>query len=159
MIVASYPSYREAEEAVARLAEADFPVEHVSIVGRGLQMVEQVTGRYGWADALIRGMFAGALAGVLMGWLFGVFDWFNPVVAAAWLALDGFWFGALVGSLVGVIMWAITRKRKEFESIGGLVAERYELLVDDDFAADAQRILAGTPASAEDRAAEAAHAS
>jgi hypothetical protein len=152
MIVATYRTYREAEDAVGRLADADFPVEHVSIVGRGLEMVEQVTGRYRWADALIRGMFAGALAGALMGWLFGVFDWFDPVVAAAWLAIDGFWFGALVGSFVGVVMWAITRRRREFEAIGGVRAERYELQVDDDFAAEAQRILAGTPASTEERA-------
>jgi hypothetical protein len=145
-VVAAYPTYPEAEAAVEQLTRADFPVEHVSIAGRGLQMVEQVTGKTGWPDAVIRGMFAGALTGLLIGWLFGVFDWFNPIVASAWLAIDGFWFGALAGSLAGLIMWLIRRGRGDFESMSTLQAERYELLVDEQFADEAERLLAAKPA-------------
>jgi len=45
--VASYEAYQEAEEAVDYLADNDFPVERVAIVGQGVKLVEQVTGRAG----------------------------------------------------------------------------------------------------------------
>jgi heat induced stress protein YflT len=43
--VASYPSYAEAEHAVDSLSDQGVAVEDVAIVGKGLQSVEQVTGR------------------------------------------------------------------------------------------------------------------
>jgi uncharacterized membrane protein len=146
--VADYPTYPEAEQAVEQLAKANFPVEHVTIMGRGMQMVERVTGKLTWIDNVIRGMLTGALVGLLVGWLFGVFDWFNPIVSAFWLAVDGFWFGAVVGSLFGFIAWLFIRGRRDFASVGGLQAQRYELHVDDEFANDAERILSGAPAPA-----------
>jgi uncharacterized membrane protein len=146
--VAAYPTYAEAEQAVERLAKANFPVEHVTVMGRGMRMVEQVTGKVTWIDNVIRGMLTGALVGLLVGWLFGVFDWFNPIVSSFWLAIDGFWFGALVGSVFGFVTWLFMRGRRDFASVGGLQAERYELHVDDEFANEAERILSGAPAPA-----------
>jgi len=140
-VIASYPTYSEAEAAVERLTQTGFPVEHVSIVGRGLQYVEQVTGRMDWGRAALQGAMSGALIGVLIGWLFGVFDWFTPTVAAGWLALDGLWFGAVVGALFGLVGHALVRGRHEFASVGSITAERYELLVDDDLADEAVRLL------------------
>jgi uncharacterized membrane protein len=147
-IVAAYPTYLEAEQAVEQLTKANFPVEHVTIMGRGMHMVEQVTGKVTWIDSVIRGMLIGALVGVLVGWLFGVFDWFNPIVSAFWLAVDGLWFGAVVGSLFGFIMWLFMRGRRDFASVGGLQAERYDLHVDEEFANEAERILSGAGARA-----------
>ena len=43
--VASYSTYADAERAVDRLADHDFPVERVAIIGQDLQTVEQVTGK------------------------------------------------------------------------------------------------------------------
>jgi uncharacterized membrane protein len=147
-IVAAYPTYTEAEQAVQQLAKANFPVEHVTIMGRGIQMVERVTGKVTWIDSVIRGSLTGALVGLLVGWLFGVFDWFTPIVSAFWLAVDGFWFGALVGSLFGFITWLFMRGRRDFGSVGGLQAERYELHVDGEVADEAERILSGAAAPA-----------
>lgn len=42
-VVASYKSYRDAEQAVNDLADHRFPVERVAIVGRELELVQQVT--------------------------------------------------------------------------------------------------------------------
>jgi uncharacterized membrane protein len=157
-IVAEYPTYADAEQAVERLTKANFPVERVTIMGRGIQMVERVTGKVTWIDSVIRGMLTGALAGFLVGWLFGVFDWFNPIVSSFWLAIDGLWFGALVGSLFGFISWLFIRGRRDFGSIGGLQAERYELHVDEELADEAERILspAAAPAAPGDGAGTAA---
>jgi hypothetical protein len=80
--------------------------------------------------------------GFLVGWLFGVFDWFNPVVAAGWLALDGLWFGAIVGALAGLLAHALTGGRRDFGSVGTMTADRYEVLVDEGVSDEARRLLA-----------------
>jgi hypothetical protein len=139
--IASFASYADAERAVDHLADKGFPVESVAIVGRGLKLVEQVTGRFSWVDAVVRGALTGAVAGVLVGWLFGLFNWFDPVVNALWLALDGLWFGALVGALLGLLMWLPMRGRRDFSSVTGMTAERYDLLVDEAVADQAARLL------------------
>jgi hypothetical protein len=49
--VGSYTSYLDAQKAVDYLADQQFPVHLVSIVGNDLKMVERVTGRLsypGW---------------------------------------------------------------------------------------------------------------
>jgi hypothetical protein len=43
--VASYDSYEQAQAAVDRLSDEQFPVENLDIVGSGLHSVERVTGR------------------------------------------------------------------------------------------------------------------
>jgi heat induced stress protein YflT len=141
--IASYPSYEEAERAVDHLADSGFPVERVSIVGRGLHYVEQITGRMGYPQAALRGALTGAIIGALIGWLFGLFDWFEPLVAAAWLAFDGFWFGGVVGALIGLLMHALLRGRRDFSSVAGMRADTYEVLADADVAEEAARLLAG----------------
>ena len=141
-VVASYPSYEAAERAVDALSDRKFPVEHVAIVGEGLKTVEQVTGRLSWASAALRGAAVGALTGLLIGWLFAVFNWFDPVVSRGWLILDGLWFGAVIGLLWGLLLYAFTGGRRDFTSIGGIQADRYMVLVDDAYADEARRMLA-----------------
>jgi hypothetical protein len=140
--VASFASYEEAERAVDRLADQRFPVEHVAIVGRDLKYVEQVTGRMSYARAALGGAMSGAVIGALIGWLFGVFNWFEPIVSAFWLALDGLWFGAVLGALFAVILHALLGGRRDFASVRSTTADRYEVMVDEPFADDARRLLA-----------------
>jgi hypothetical protein len=139
--VAVYPTYREAERAVDYLSDNGFPVERTAIVGRDLRFVEQVTGRLTSGRAAFRGAVTGAIVGFLVGWLFGVFDWFNPVVSSAWLAIDGLWFGAIVGALAGLLAYALTDGRRDFTSVGAMQADRYEVLVDGDLAEEARRLI------------------
>jgi hypothetical protein len=139
--VASYSNYAAAAEAVNYLAENKFPVERVSLVGRGVTLVEEVTGRAGYLDAALRGALAGGVTGALIGWLFGLWDWFNPVVASGWLVVDGFWFGALVGLLMGLLSRAVSAGSREFTSVDRLGAERYDLVVDEEVADEAKRLL------------------
>jgi hypothetical protein len=139
--VASYETYAEAERAVDHLSDQKFPVERVSIIARDLKLVEQVTGRRGYLEAALQGLASGALIGVLIGWLFGIFNWFEPVTSAFWLAIDGLWFGALVGALFGLLLHTLSRGRRDFDSVAGLSADRYEVLVDDEVAPEAARLL------------------
>jgi hypothetical protein len=140
--IASYTTYPEAERAVDYLSDRGFPVQRVAIVARDLRLVEQVTGRMGYKEAALKGAVSGAFVGVLIGWLFGVFDWFNPLLAAAWLAFQGLWFGAVVGALIGLFMQWLKRGRRDFDSISAVEADHFDLVVDDDVAAEAATLLA-----------------
>ena len=141
-VVATYDTYEEAERAVDFLADNDFPVDRVTIIGRGLHMVEQVTGRMTYGEAALRGALTGAVTGALIGWLFWLFDWFAPIVAGGWLILDGLWFGALVGAVWGLAAHAATGGRRDFASRRTMQADRYELLVDEAVADEASTLLA-----------------
>lgn len=140
-VVAIFGSYREAERAVDRLSDAKFPVERTAILGRNPQFVEQVVGRFGYLDALLRGAVVGGLVGLLIGWLFAVFNWFDPSVEWGWLIVDGLWFGTVVGALAGLLGHALTRGRRDFASVPTMQAERYDLIVDEEVADEAARLL------------------
>jgi hypothetical protein len=146
--VASFDNYAAAERAVDHLSDQKFPVEHVSIVARDLDLVEQVTGRRGYPEAVLQGALSGALIGILVGWLFGIFNWFEPVTSAFWLAVDGLWFGAVVGALMGLLLQALTRGRRDFNSVAGFKADHYDVMVDEGYAAEAARLLAAMAAPA-----------
>lgn len=143
-VVAIFSTYADAERAVDRLADLDFPVEKTAIVGRDLHTVEKVTGRLTWASVAGRSALAGAVTGALIGWIFGLFHWINPVQAAVLLALYGAIFGVILGALMGLLMYAFSRGRRDFVSVSALSADRYDLLVDADVADEAARLLAET---------------
>jgi hypothetical protein len=140
--VATFRRYEDAERAVDRLAEQGFPVERVAIVGRDLTLVEQVTGRMTFGRAALDGALSGAVIGFLIGWLFGVFNWFDPVVGSFWLALDGLWFGAALGALCAVLLHALSGGRRDFASMRQLSADHFDVVVDDEVADEAQRLIA-----------------
>jgi hypothetical protein len=140
-VVASFSSYRDAERAVDLLSDRRFPVQRVAIVGRDLQTVEQVTGRLGYGRAALNGAAQGAVLGLLFGWLFGLFNWVDPLVAGLTLALYGLLWGAVVGALLGLLLHALSGGRRDFASIGGVRATRCDVMVDEEVADDAARIL------------------
>jgi hypothetical protein len=141
LAVGSYESYAEAERAVDYLSDQGFPVEHTAIVGRGLRSVERVTGRLTMWGAAGQSAVSGAVLGALFGWIFGLFDWVNPLIGGLLLALYGALFGAIVGALIGLIAHAVTGGRRDFSSVAGIEAERYDLFVDAEHAAQAGDLL------------------
>jgi uncharacterized membrane protein len=141
-VVASFTSYADAERAVDHLADHGFPVERVAIIGRDPQLVERVTGRRGYGQAALNGATAGSLFGALFGWLFGLFNWIHPLINGLLLAAYGLVSGAGFGALAGLLShWALGGRRN-FSSVGGMVAARYDVVVDDEMAAEAEQRLA-----------------
>jgi hypothetical protein len=145
-LVASFPTYDQAQQAVDYLADEKFPVERVAIVGEGLRLVEQVTGRRTWGKAVLDGLLGGGVIGLLLGWVFGWFSLVNPLVSAVSLALWGLVLGALIGALVGGFSYAAIGGRRDFTSVGTVQAAQYNILVDADVADAAQGLLARLPA-------------
>jgi hypothetical protein len=140
--VASYTSYADAERAVDRLADHDFPVERVAIIGQDLQTVEQVTRKLDYPTAAWRGAVSGAVPGAVLGWVFGLFNWADPLVSALLLALYGLLIGAVVGALIAMIVYALQGGRRDFAAVTFMRPRRFELVVDDEVADEAARLIA-----------------
>jgi hypothetical protein len=140
--IGSYPTYGEAERAVDHLSDQRFPVERTAIIGHDVRMVEQVIGRLNYGGAALRGAGAGAVTGALLGWLFGLFSWVQPLLASVTLALYGLVFGAVIGALLGMLMHALQRGRRDFAATRVMMPSRYEVVVDADLAVEAEQMLA-----------------
>ena len=140
--VASFADYPSAQTAVDRLSDDGFPVEHVVIVGQGLRSVEHVTGRRGFLQAAGSGAASGALLGAFLGGLFGLLTFFEPLTSAVVLALWGLVLGAVMGALFGLLGHALSGGRRDFSSVGTVEAERYDITVAAEHAADAEQRLA-----------------
>jgi hypothetical protein len=139
--IAGFPDYAEAERAVDALSDRGFPVERVAIVGRELELVEQVTGRLDYPRAALRGAAGGAVTGALIGWLFGLLSWIVPLIGLLLLTVYGLIFGAVVGAILGLVVHALQGGRRDFSSATAMRPRTYELMVDEDVADDAVRTL------------------
>lgn len=139
VVVASHPTYLEAQRAVDHLSDSGFPVRSVSIVGRGVTTVEQVTGRRTNGRAALTGAAGGAWTGLFVGLLLGMFT-----AGIVWVSvlLTGLVLGALFGAVVGFVSHWSTRGRRDFSSVQTLAAERYDILVTREHATRAAQLLA-----------------
>ena len=142
-VIATFDNHADAARVVDYLADRQFEVQRVAIVGRDLELVEQVTGRmnYGWAA--LRGAAAGALTGALIGWIFGLFNWWYPLIAGLALACYGAIFGAVVGALTGIVMYAFQAGRRGFTAVRSLQPRHFDVVADVDHADRAIQILSG----------------
>ena len=76
---------------------------------------------------------------------FGLFDLIDPIVSAFLLALYGLVFGAVVGAIMGVIAQALSSGQRDFSSVSGMQADRYNVVADAEVAAEAERLLSSMP--------------
>lgn len=132
-----FGSYEEARDAVDALARAGFPVERVSIVARGLELVERVARRGPRAGWVGRVALAGAALGAVFGFLVGALQTpFSGVPLALW--------GAALGLVAGAPLGWLWRAESALAPVRGVRARQFELTVDDpSLAARAAELLAG----------------
>jgi hypothetical protein len=136
--VATYENYTEAERAVDFLSDRGFPVERVAIVGTGLRTVEQVAGRLTTGRAALVGGGQGAMVGLLFGLLFGLF-FSGPAFFG--VVLYGLVAGAVFGAILGALTQAARGGRRDFASVRGMEAERYEVQVEHEHSTRAKQLL------------------
>jgi hypothetical protein len=134
VVVASYESYPEAQRAVDHLSDERFPVERVAIVAEDLRLVEQVTGRMGYGRAALQGAGLGAMIGFVLGLFFGLFSFY---VAILWLI-----YGAIVGAIMSLVGHSLSGGQRDFSSIEGIQAGRYNVMTDEEVADEASQLLA-----------------
>ncbi|MFN3950162.1 general stress protein [Microbacterium sp.] len=136
-VLSSFSDYTGAQAAVDRLSDAGFPVEHTAIVGQGVRIVEQVTGRMTRGRAAGLGAASGAWFGLMIGVLVGLL---SPGGFLGLLVL-GLVLGALWGAAFGFAGHAFTGGRRDFSSVQGFEAERWDVTVDAEHLARAQSLL------------------
>ncbi len=137
--LASFTSYLEAQRAVDFLSDEEFPVQHVTIVGTDLRMVERVTGRLTYARVALAGALSGAWFGLFVGLLLTMFS-DEPASLLPAIAI-----GVGFGMLFGVISFMFTGGKRDFTSSSQIVAATYAVLCRAEHAGEARRILAKLP--------------
>lgn len=137
-VVASYPTYQQAQRAVDHLSDRAFPVDQAAIIGRDLSLVERVTGRLTTARATAMGAAAGGWFGLFIGLFVGLFS-----TGSEWLSLllVGLAIGAVWGAIFGFVAHWATHGQRDFASTSALVAARYEVTVTDAYADNARTLL------------------
>ncbi|MCW2677224.1 MAG: uncharacterized protein JWR70_2264 [Modestobacter sp.] len=138
--VATYSDYQQAQRAVDFLSDQKFPVENVTIVGSDLRLIEKVTGRLTWARAIGAGAASGAWFGLFVGLLLGIF----AVNGTSWIAsvLTGLVIGLVFGAIFGAVGYGATQGRRDFTSTNEVVASRYDVMCNPQYAEEARTLLA-----------------
>jgi len=139
----TFTSYADAQRAVDALADQNFPVANIAIVGTDLKLVERVTGRKTWGTVFSQGLLSGlstALMIALMLVLFTGQDFFAIFVMAL-----------VIGTLIGVGFSAIghlmSRGQRDFTSVSQTIPSKFEILCEHKVAAQARELLSRTPAA------------
>lgn len=140
MSVAIYDEYADAAHAVDYLADRQFPVENLAIVGTDLKSVEKVTGNVTWPKVL----FAGFLQGSMWAGMFALFMWFmspgSSLLTMLLMALLG--FGG-VGMAMSAFQYRARGGERDYTSTTAIIATHYEVLAEADVVDRARHLLTG----------------
>lgn len=141
--IGSYATYAEAQRAVDYLADNNFAVQDVTIVGVDPLVVERVTGRLTWSRVLTGGAMSGAWFGLFVGLLLGLFSTnvFGPI-------LLGLITGAVFGTAFAAASYGSLRGQRDFLSNTQIVAGRYDILCEPRNAEQGRELLAQLATSA-----------
>jgi hypothetical protein len=135
VVLGTYSTHEAAQHSVDILAEHKFPVEHVTIVGTGLKLEERILGRWTLGRALLTGAGTGAWIGLLIGIIFWIV---TPWVLGA--VISAIVLGIVFGAIFSAVAYFL--QKRAYMSAPSVVADRYDILVDAEFAEEARRLLA-----------------
>jgi hypothetical protein len=122
--IGSYDTYGHAQRAVDYLADNNFPVQDVTIVGLEPMLVERVDARLTWGKVLRTGAVSGGWFGLFVGLLLTIF---TPAAGIAPLLL-GLVIGVVFGLASASAAYYATHGQRDFTSHSQLVARRYDVL-------------------------------
>ncbi len=122
--IGSYDTYAQAQRAVDYLADNNFPVQDVTIVGVEPMLVERVDARLTWGRVLGTGAASGAWFGLFVGLLLSIF---TPAAGLLPILL-GLVIGVAFGLASSAVSYRATKGLRDFTSHSQLVARRYDVL-------------------------------
>jgi hypothetical protein len=101
-VVAIFANHADAEAAVKKLNLAGFDIKHLSVIGKGYHIDEQVVGFYNQGDRIrlwgTRGAFWGGLWSMFFGGVVLTLPLVGPVIALGYLA------AAIVAAVEGAVL-------------------------------------------------------
>lgn len=138
--VAAFRTHQEASAAVERLADNQFPINTVTIVGSDLHMAEKVLTKLTPAKVAL----TGATQGLTWGLFMAIFTILFYPQAVALVPIIAIVVGVLLGMILSTASWSLNKNRGTFAAQSSLVATRYAVLVTE-MPDRAFNILAGMP--------------
>lgn len=141
--VAIFSRYDEAQQAVDSLADRDFPVSNLLIVGTDLKLIERVTGKKTWLTVINQGVMSGFSTALMIAIIMMIL---NPASNMLSIILTALGVGISIGVGFAVIGNLMSKGKRDFTSISQTVPSRFEILCEHKFAAQARELLAQTPA-------------
>ncbi len=140
-VLATFPEYEQAQALVARLAETDFELDRISIVGRDLVNLEHVVRKLSYPQVALSSAVTGMTMGLLIGIALTLFlpdhnsGSIFPMVV----------IGGCLWVIMNVIGYSLNRSKRDFLSQSHIVASSYDVVCVPEFAADARRALGTQP--------------
>lgn len=134
--------YEEAQKTVDYLADQQFPVENMMIVGTNLKLIERVVGRRTWGRVLSQGAISGIGTGLLVGLMLMIF---MPIENIMLMLLAGLGIGIVTGILTAGLGYSLSNGKRDFDSLRETVATNYEVLVEHKVAGRARELLEKMP--------------
>jgi hypothetical protein len=143
MSLGVYDTYLQAQRVVDYLADKQFPVQNVEIVGTELRSVERVVGRLTRGKVAVAGAVSGLWLGLFVGIAFALFS--NHGQAGFLLTTPP--LGALFGLIWSQLGFAAATQggTRDFASVSQVIATKYEVLVEHNLVAQARELVAGLP--------------
>ncbi|MGB3413155.1 MAG: general stress protein [Microbacteriaceae bacterium] len=137
--IVKFDDYEAAQQAITKLAQADFPVKAAMIVGEGLKSIERVTGKLNYARVALSGASTGIWLGLFFALVTVVID---PVNISGNLVIAALLVGTGVGAMIAVVFYSLNKRRREYTSVMQMVASSYSVQVSPEYAGKARTILA-----------------
>lgn len=143
MSLGLFDGYPQAQRVVDYLADHEFPVQNVEIVGTELRSIERVTGRLTRGKVALAGAISGLWFGLFVGVAFALFSKQSQL---------GFLIATPILGAVFMLVWsqlgftAATRGgTRDFASVSQIVATKYEVLVAHNLIGQARELIAAMP--------------
>lgn len=142
-ILGRYDSYLDAQKVVDYLADHDFPVAGVSIIGNDLKTVERVTAKLSYPKVALAGAAQGAMFGIFVGLILSIF---GPDGGLTQI-LSSVGLGMAIWMIVGVVSYSFRKGKRDFSSSSQVMATNYDVVVAFEHAANARQLAAKLPMS------------
>ena len=147
-VLATYSSYEPAQQLVDRLADAEFHVQHLSIIGKDLVNVEQVVERLSYPRVALSAAMTGMTMGLMIGLGFALLlpdhNWASIIPMVI--------MGGCIWVIMNVIGYSLQKGRRDFVSQSQIIARSYDVICEPEFAAEARRLLGGAAPAQNDPA-------
>ena len=143
-LLGRYNTYLDAQKVVDYLADNDFPVSNITIVGNDLKSVERVTAKLSYPKVAAAGAAQGAMFGVFVGLVLTIF---SPGSNAVAQILSSVGIGMAIWMLVGIASYSFRRGKRDFASQSQVLATSYDVVVAFSHAHAARAMAAKLPMS------------
>lgn len=139
-----FPNYQDATKLVERLIAGEFAPTKISIIGHDPVLVERVRSRLGYGRVALSGAVTGFWMGLIFALLIGAGMEVTPEGGVNYLPQQFFsvmFVAAGLGMLFQIIRFTATKNKRSFLSSQMPIATRYEVIVPDEDALGALKIL------------------